>query len=670
LTVIGLSFPDEDSPMVRLVLLCTSLFGAPAEGTPSPSSADFKAYEAARADVGRDPQGHVKLALWCEAHGLNAERLKHLALAVLIDPTNATARGLMGLVAYRGNWESPEKVAARLKADEAAAAPLAEYNARRAELEERIETLKRRSRRPRYEAARAHDALGVWCKQNGLSAEATAHFTSAVVIDPYFDEGWKHLGYVRHGGSWASPEQVAAEKVEAEARRRAISHWEPLLRKWRTMLVEKDKKDEAETLLEGVNDQGAVPAIVRVFVDTSEAHQQVAARLLGRIDTPESTRELSRLAVLSRFDSVREASTQSLKGRSPRDYVAQLVEMIHAPMAYKVEPVRGPGSPGALLVETPRYQMLRTYDAPPAFQLSNQFYGYVGYDANGLPVVARGAELKQMARESSSAQAQHLASIEVRTQEMLAEANLKAAVSQQRMIADIRDIETMNARSNAMNEWVSTVLRSTADAPDLKNDEDAWHTWWYDKLGYSYEPPAQVQVAVNASPSYPPPLVRSCFAVGTLVRTLDGSRPIESLKVGDQVLSQDVATGALSFQPILVVHHNAPARTLRITMDHDETIVASVYHRFWRAGKGWAQARELNPGDQLRTLGGLSRVVSVTPGKVEPVFNLDVAGSRTFFVGGQGALVHDNTLPDPRIIPFDAEPVLASARLERTPSRP
>jgi hypothetical protein len=668
--VIGLSFPDKDSLMVRLILLCTGLLGAPAEGTPPPSSADLKAYEAAKAEVGRDPQGHVKLALWCEAHGLNAERLKHLALAVLIDPKNATARGLMGLVAYRGNWESPEKVAARLKADEAAAAPLAEYNARREELEKRIEALKRRSRHPRYEAARAHDTLGVWCKQNGLAAEATAHFTSAVVIDPYFDEGWKHLGYVRHAGSWASPEQVAAEKAEAETRRRAVAHWEPLLRKWRTMMADQEQKEEAETLLNGVNDPGAVPAIVRVFVDASEAHQEVAARLFGQIDTPESTRELSRLAVLSRFGSVRAAATESLKSRPPRDYAGQLVELIHAPMTYQVEPVRGPGSPGALLVETPRYKMLRTYDAPPAFQLSNQFFGYVGYDANGLPVVARGVELNRMARESPSAQAQTLANIEARTQGMLAEANLKAAVSQQRMIADIRDIETMNTRNRAMNEWVSTVLQTTAEAPDLKDDEDAWHTWWYDKLGYSYEPPAQVQVAVNASPSYPPPTVRSCFAAGTVVRTLDGSRPIESLKVGDQVLSQDVTTGALSFQPILVVHHNAPARTLKVTLDREETIVASIYHRFWRAGKGWAQARELKPGDQLRTLGGLSRVVSVTPGQTEPVFNLDVAGSRTFFVGGQGALVHDNTLPDPRTIPFDAEPVLASAGSVSTSRRP
>ena len=37
-----------------------------------------------------------------------------------------------------------------------------------------------------------------------------------------------------------------------------------------------------------------------------------------------------------------------------------------------------------------------------------------------------------------------------------------------------------------------------------------------------------------------------------------------------------------------------------------------------------------------------------------PVFNLDVAGARTFFVGMKDALVHDNTLPDSHLEPFDA----------------
>jgi hypothetical protein len=151
----------------------------------------------------------------------------------------------------------------------------------------------------------------------------------------------------------------------------------------------------------------------------------------------------------------------------------------------------------------------------------------------------------------------------------------------------------------------------------------------------------------------------SCFGAGTLVRTLAGNRPIETLQVGDQVLSQDAKTGTLSYKPILVVHHNPPSKTFAITIG-SETVISSPFHRFWKAGKGWVMARDLATGDTVRTLEGLVKVTAKDEGKVQPVFNLDVAETGSFFVGQGGALVHDNTLPNPVLAPFDAEPALAS----------
>src|ERR1700716_3904223 len=93
-----------------LIVGCGLLLAAPSEPS-SPSSADLQAYQAAKAEAKRDPNAHIRLALWCESHGMGTERLKHLAIAVLADPKNATARGLMGLVAYKGQWRRPEAVA-------------------------------------------------------------------------------------------------------------------------------------------------------------------------------------------------------------------------------------------------------------------------------------------------------------------------------------------------------------------------------------------------------------------------------------------------------------------------------------------------------------------------------------------------------------------------------
>src|SRR5689334_7378694 len=112
--------------MISTLLLCSGLMAAVV------SDGDRAAYEAAQAQAGRDASAHVKLALWCEQHGLTAERARHLALAALNDPKNAMARGLMGLVQVDGAWRRPAEVEAKLKADAVRAAVVAEYEQRRA----------------------------------------------------------------------------------------------------------------------------------------------------------------------------------------------------------------------------------------------------------------------------------------------------------------------------------------------------------------------------------------------------------------------------------------------------------------------------------------------------------------------------------------------------------
>ena len=107
-------------------------------------------------------------------------------------------------------------------------------------------------------------------------------------------------------------------------------------------------------------------------------------------------------------------------------------------------------------------------------------------------------------------------------------------------------------------------------------------------------------------------LASGTFAAGTVVATRDGRKPIETLKVGDLILSQDVATGRLAYEPVVAVYHNPPASTLEVRLD-DDAVVATTIHRFWTVGKGWTMARDLKPGDLLRVVGGPRRVVWERP---------------------------------------------------------
>ena len=103
--------------MVCTVLMCCALLGAATGGDVASSAsapADLSVYDAAKNRAGKSGDAHVRLALWCEAHGMTAERLKHLGLAVLYDPANTVARGLLGLVPYEGKWGRPEVVGQKI----------------------------------------------------------------------------------------------------------------------------------------------------------------------------------------------------------------------------------------------------------------------------------------------------------------------------------------------------------------------------------------------------------------------------------------------------------------------------------------------------------------------------------------------------------------------------
>jgi len=187
--------------MMLPVCLLTALL-AGAEGDLS------GAYEAAKARAGDGAEGHVRLALWCEQHGLDYERARNLALAVLKRPDDAKARGLLGMVKLDGRWREAAE-AERRPAPEI----LAHYNARRAAI--------------KPDRADDQAQLALWCERNGLRAEARAHWTAVAQREPSRETAWRHMGYKRHRGRWMTPEQIDAEIAEAKARQKADRHWGP-----------------------------------------------------------------------------------------------------------------------------------------------------------------------------------------------------------------------------------------------------------------------------------------------------------------------------------------------------------------------------------------------------------------------------------------------------------
>jgi len=682
--------------MSLVVAIALTAFGPENPSTGSPSAEAIRAYETAKVTVGRDAESHVKLALWCEAHGLRAEKFKHLALAVLLNPSHATARGLLGLVADRGRWLRPDAVSDRVMHDEEVGRLLAQYNAKRAAL--------------KNQSASAHWKLALWCAEKGLKAEATAHFTTVTRLDPSRDEAWKRLGCRKHNGRWMTDAQIAEEKADAEIWKNADAQWKPRLLKLRTDLGAGDKARRAlaEKALAQINDALAVPSVWAVFVASGKNRHMEAAQILRQIPEAGASRALAALAVFDRSPEVRRLATETLRQRDSRDFVTLLIGFLRDPIHYYARPTRGPGDPGELFVQGQATNVHRVYEfpvdfggalnglpprlfassipfnpfSPQNFQLAfyptmanpvlpPQFANAVanhpqqapallshhpGGHSHGSPSAAA-----VLVNNATALAAQRDMMLAISVQEVTQRA---LAVSQAQLNNDIQTVEALRARVAQVNQWTLNVLGEVTNQ-DFGEEPELWRKWWTDQQGYVYAaPPSSLfkptyTELVENPVLVPPQPHRSCFGAGTPVRTLAGLRPIEELQTGDQVLTQDTKTGRLSFEPILAIFHNSPAATLRIKLEGG-TIVATGIHRFWRAGKGWVMARELKPGDRVRTIDGTSRVEEIEKEVVQPVFNLEVASHASFFVGPQGALVHDNTLVEPVFQPFDASGEIAA----------
>jgi hypothetical protein len=199
----------------------------------------------------------------------------------------------------------------------------------------------------------------------------------------------------------------------------------------------------------------------------------------------------------------------------------------------------------------------------------------------------------------------------------------RAAVQNGRLASLVASVEQTKAVVNELTSRSTAVLRDVT-GQDAGTDPDAWMALWADQQGYVYDgpagdpqkpgggdplPPIKVNRPYLQSPpikkSRPKPVLTSwvhfsCFAAGTPVQGIDGPLPIETVRVGDRVLTQDTGTGLLSFQPVVAAYHNPPSATLRIDQG-GELVIATGIHRFWSADRGWVMARDLKPGDRVRT---------------------------------------------------------------------
>ena len=166
-------------------------------------------------------------------------------------------------------------------------------------------------------------------------------------------------------------------------------------------------------------------------------------------------------------------------------------------------------------------------------------------------------------------------------------------------------------------------------------------------VGYDLQTGHSVMVSQVTAPSAGS--ISVCFAAGTPVLLANGTtKPIEQIARGERVraASHEDPEGPLSAGEVVEVYHHEPRSIIEVEVD-GQVIRCTPKHPFYVRGRGFTAAAELRPGDSLRAASGGWVAVGavVNNGEVEPVFNIQVAGLHTYFVGDAQAavLVHNDS---------------------------
>ncbi len=156
-----------------------------------------------------------------------------------------------------------------------------------------------------------------------------------------------------------------------------------------------------------------------------------------------------------------------------------------------------------------------------------------------------------------------------------------------------------------------------------------------------------------------------CFVAGTFVHTKEGLKPIEDIQVGDRVASKDEVTGETAWKPVVKLFRNHEKRILNITLvdadGEDESIGVTEAHPFWVEGRGWTAAGDLQEGYEISDVGGSTLAVKAVARekRLQDTYNFEVADYHTYFVGRQGAWVHNACS-----VPKDA-PIMLGENMKR-----
>ncbi|MDZ4658399.1 MAG: polymorphic toxin-type HINT domain-containing protein [Bythopirellula sp.] len=613
-------------------------------------------------------------ALAADQSGDRALRDRLITDVLEQDPDHKLARWHSGQVWHNGKWQPLEKIERLVASDPR----WQEY-------------------RSRVEAAPdtwgGHAKLARWCRTQDLKLEEQWHWFNVLRHDAGNREALGGLGMRPYRGEYFTSEQIATYEAAEKQAKSEFNRYADILK---SAMREAERSSGVERTsalrkISGIHDPAAIQAIVEVVLADAKNENRVLAKLgkkqgekllrqmqlaaiasLSEMPEHEATLRLLEVALYASDAQVRSDAARTLKYREPTSFVPLLMAGLAAPieMSYAVNTL--PNGQITVFEDFSETGPMAKKQHSRSSSFLTQHAITVTTDKVGVP--RGGPGVPAIRRQNIG----RVWSDQVR--------DMNNAAKQ---LADTQDqVAAENAMREERNSRIQEVLMA-ATGKELGPDAKAWWSDWkeYNELYTPEELPVYeteenydysryVETPVYQREYYYLPVVeqplqrstraRSCFVAGTPVWTQAGTVPIENIKIGDLVLSQDPVSGELNYRPVIDFTVRPPSGTVKLGIDQ-ETIVATRGHRFWVAGKGWQMAKFIKPGAPLVAVVGSIDVQSVEKGEDAEAFNLEVGQFHTYFVGRSRVLVHDNTCPQPTINTLPGVSPRAANKLTQAP---
>ncbi|WP_205855076.1 polymorphic toxin-type HINT domain-containing protein [Pirellula sp. SH-Sr6A] len=569
--------------------------------------------------------GSVQDVLRDESKGVPLNRSSLLA-SILSHNEDASKRAVSvlswqsGLIQLEKDWKSVEEIT-----------------------EEDLKSSLRKYRKQRGDQVldlEGHRSMALYCTSQNWLPQAKAHWYGVLSFQPNHVEARKALGFRRIGNRWVSTEEWQSILDQNSETLASLKKWYPRVSEVASQ-IDRGGKETVKAIewLQKVEDPGVVPALHAVAVRNSGDTAVHLVNTIRRFQTKEACSALADLAIAEPSSPTSGSAIKGLKEVESEWYVPELLDLMASDIEVQNQIVTRPN--GALVLQTIGQQELQNTNE--VIQIDKILTAGSGPNiAPRMAATNRRLGLRS-GRNVASIQSPTnavAASIAMDEAERFAKANTAAAANS-------------NAELREKQSKIAVVLRATS-GQKLDDSAQTWWNWWQKQQEIEVLGPKEINYQYGqdySSPVYTPRPVQvsftlpentcECLVAGTTVQTETGLASIESIRIGDQVVSQNILTGELCLKPVIRTTRREPAPTRSMTLESGESIVSTLGHPWWVTGKGWIKTKDLQPGMAIRTTSGNVLIKEVSSAKEEVTYNLVVADNHNYFVGEKRLLSFD-----------------------------